>query len=361
MKVQMYAQCCLVAASFLPFSHAQSLFSGISPTRFEDILENGSCVLRLPSGLKLGGRELDIIFQSAESAASSSHFGSGWRLPIIDATCYKLNEDVYVAESLHGRKITLRKDKDGRFRTSGTNWEGVVNGDRFEMKSAENERISFSKGYIESFSDDLNSYTIIRERGKTSVLRNGGGLFSVESGETAPASVKILDSGNAIISIVEKELLANGSAVINKIESSSGKIAIRWIVDGVRTQGMQLDDKIVTWGSDGRVLQNGKWRYSFGQLSDGKVQMKRRSSDEDEIYFMDSGSGLASWTNSDGEIVEHLTFVSGPSRGQIRRFRLYGRDGNLKKDIKYYYDSKGQILRIVNGQSEGIFVKDLIN
>jgi hypothetical protein len=111
-------------------------------------------------------------------------------------------------------------------------------------------------------------------------------------------------------------------------------------------------ERMIVWGLDGRMLQDGEWSYQITPSRNAKVNAaieRMNPQKQKEYWFKDDPSGKETIVALDGTKTERSWFTSGPANGKIRKVEQVA--SGVKKVLEQSsYDEKGLIIRKIDSK-----------
>lgn len=114
----------------------------------------------------------------------------------------------------------------------------------------------------------------------------------------------------------------------------------------------QGKERMIVWGLDGRMLQDGEWNYKITPSRDARANAvieRTNTQKQNEYWFRDEEKGMETTLALDGTKTEKSWFTSGAAHGKTKKVIQIA--GGVKKVLEQSsYDEKGLIIRKINSK-----------
>lgn len=128
------------------------------------------------------------------------------------------------------------------------------------------------------------------------------------------------------------------------------------------TQGKE---RMIVWGLDGRMLQDGEWTYTIKPQSDPNARFasieRKNAEGKSEFWNKDEAKGEEIAQSLDGTKTIRTWFTSGMLAGKNRK-EITTQNNRIINQNSWSYDEKGEITKIIQKQDiDGQQFTELIN
>jgi hypothetical protein len=344
----------------------------IPTTHFEGVNEEGFVSRWSQLGaLDLGEIQVPVItgFQTYKTYISPE-LGSGWILPLLDANIVQKDEKSFEMVQPDGWRVRFWRDGQNPNILHGSNLAlAEIRGDTITVNSTcgSGWKMVFTQGKITSLSKGNHTLTIQRDgMGRGVAVRDG--ITPVMTLEQDPAtglakSIQIgdqkyqlgYDGKPRVENIGGQNLVGGVEPSLHEItypqEMGGNKETFDFAVTEKMLPELKITDtegkeRMIVWGLDGRMLQDGEWSYKITPSRDAGANAaieRTNAQKQKEYWFRDDPNGKETTLALDGTKEIKNWFTSGILAGMIRSSEKTYNDS--KEKINYIYTDKGNLFR----------------
>jgi YD repeat-containing protein len=354
------------------WSLPQNHFEGVNSTGFVDLWEQIGT-------LDLGEIKVpvNIGFQTYLPYVSKE-LGAGWILPLLDANIVQRDEGTFDMVQPDGWIALFRRDGSNPNILHGSGGMlAEIQGSTITVNSTcgSGWKMVFTQGKLTSLSkgkhtlsierDDLGRGVAIRD-GITPVMRleqdQATGL--AKSIQIGPQKYQLAYDGKPRIENVGGQNLVGGvepslhqitypQEMGGKKETYDFAVTDKMLPD-LKITDAQGKERMIVWGCDGKILQDGEWAYKITPGSDARANAaieRTNPQKQMEYWFKDEERGQETTLALDGTKEIKNWFTSGMVAGAIRKKEKIIK-GVSKVMYQASYNEKGKLFRelLENGE-----------
>ena len=344
------------------WSLPQNHFEGVNSTGFVDHWEQIGT-------LDLGDIKVpvNIGFQTYLPYVSKE-LGAGWILPLLDANIVQRDEGTFDMVQPDGWIALFRRDGSNPNILHGSGGMlAEIQGSTITVNSTcgSGWKMVFTQGKLTSLSKGKHTLSIERDAlGRGVAIRDGITPVMRLEQDQATGLAKSIQIGSQKYQLgydgKPRVETVQGQNMVGGVEPSLHQITFpdgkKETYDFAVTEKMLPDlkitdvegkERVITWGVDGRMLQDGEWSYQITSPSNMKVNAAIERTNplkQKEYWFKDDLSGKETTVALDGTKTERSWFTSGAAHGKTRK--VVQVVGEVKKVMEqYFYDEKGNMIR----------------
>jgi hypothetical protein len=352
------------------WSLPQNHFEGVNSTGFVDLWEQIGT-------LDLGEVKVpvNIGFQTYLPYVSKE-LGAGWILPLLDANIVQRDEGTFDMVQPDGWIALFRRDGSNPNILHGSGGMlAEIQGSTITVNSTcgSGWKMVFTQGKLTTLSKGKHTLSIERDAlGRGVAIRDGITPVMRLEQDQATGLAKSIQIGAQKYQLAYdgKPRIENvgGQNLVGGVEPSLHEITYPQEMGGKKeTYDFALTEKMlpelkitdtegkermIVWGLDGRMLQDGEWSYKITPSRDAgaNAAIERTNAQKQmEYWFKDDPNGKETTVALDGSKTERSWFTSGVLSGKTRKIVRYKTNNN---DLPIYYissyDESGNIIKQVD-------------
>ena len=347
---------------------------------FEGVSEDGYVSRwKQLANLDLGDLRLPVIlgFQTYRTTPSKE-LGSGWILPLLDASIVQKDEKSFEMVQPDGWRVLFWRDGQNSNILHGSNLAlAEIRGDTITVNSTcgSGWKMVFTQGKITSLSKGNHTLTIQRDgMGRGVAVRDGiTPVMTLEQDQVTGLAKSIqigdqryqlgYDGKPRIESIGGQKLVGGVEPSLHEIIYPDGKketfdfAVTQKMLPNLKITDTEGKERMIVWGTDGKILQGGEWSYDIKPGSDPKGNAaigRTNPQKQKEYWFRDEADGKETTVALDGTKTERSWFTSGPAYGKKRKVVQIAAGGVKKVLEQNSYDENGRVLREINKNNESL-------
>ena len=299
---------------------------------------------------------------------SSPELGAGWILPLLDASIVQKDENNFDMVQPDGWKATFWRDASNPSILHGSNLGlAEINGDIITVNSTcgSGWKMIFDHGKIISLCKGNHTLTIIRDpQGRATDLRDGPTRVLALEQDQGTGLAKSITMGDKKyeFSYDAKPRVArvNGVNLVGGVDQSLHKITFadgksetfdfavtEKLLPNLKITDAQGKERMIVWGTDGKILQDGEWVYTIKPQEDPEARFasieRKNAEGKSEFWNKDEAKGEEVTQGIDGTKNIKTWFTSGTLKNLVRESRFERND--LKILTKYSYNDKRKPIR----------------
>ena len=326
--------------------------------------------------LDLGDTRLPILL-GAQTYRSipSGELGSGWIMPLFDSGIVQRDENTFDMITPDGTMDFFSRDSsDPNILHGSSGWTAEIQGGDIivHSKCGSGWKMVFRQGRLDTLSKGSHELRIQRDQlnRPTGITENGVTRLSLTRDEKAGlVSALEMNGKKYLFGYDGKPRVENvgGQNLVGGVEPSLHEITFpdgkketfdfavtEKMLPNLKITDAQGKERMIVWGTDGKILQDGEWSYDINPGSDpkGNASISRTNLQKQmEYWFRDEERGVETTVALDGTKTVKSWFTSGPAHGQVRKEELVS--NGITKIIKQCsYNESGRLIRKMN--TEGI-------
>jgi YD repeat-containing protein len=297
--------------------------------------------------LDLGDLKVPVVtgFQTYRQQPSPE-LGSGWFLPLMDANIVQTDEKTFRMAQPDGKNETLKRDKENPNILHGTGgWTAEIVGNDITVHSqcGSGWKLVYTNGKLTSLSKGSHTLTIQRdEMGRGIAVRDGLTPVMTLEQDQATGLAKSIQIGDQKYQLAYdgKPRIENvqGQNLVGGVEPSLHQITYpqeqggkketydfavtEKILPDLKITDTEGKERMIVWGLDGRMLQDGEWSYDIKPGSDPKGNAaigRTNAKNQREFWHRDLAKGKEIVQGIDGVKKVTLWFISGKLLGRVRQ------------------------------------------
>ena len=346
-------------------------------THFEGVSEKGAVSHWEQIGsLDLGEIKLPLIigFQTY-LPYSSPELGAGWTLPLFDSNIVQRDEGTFDMIQPDGSWGLFRRDATNPNILHGSGGMlAEINGDTITVNSTcgSGWKMVFNQGKLVSLSKGNHNLSIIRDPlGRAIGLKDGAARVLTLEQDQGTGLAKSIEMGEKKYELsydgkprVER---VNGVNLVGGVDQSLHKITFPSqdggesetfdfavtdkLLPNLKITDTQGRERMIVWGTDGRILQDGEWSYTIKPQPDPDARFatieRKRADGKSEFWNRDEAKGEEIIIALGGLIRKKTWFTSGVTSGHPRSI-IDTINGVEVRSRKWSYNEKGNILRFTD-------------
>ena len=358
-------------------------------THFEGVSEKGEVSHWEQIGtLDLGEIKVPLIigFQTY-LPYSSPELGAGWILPLLDASIVQKDENTFEMLQPDGWKATFWRDGANANILHGSNLAlAEINGDTITVNSTcgSGWKMVFNQGKLVSLSKGNHNLSIVRDSiGRAIGLKDGAARVLTLEQDQATGLAKSIEMGEKKYELsydgkprVER---VNGVNLVGGVDQSLHKITFpsqdggksetfdfavtSKLLPNLKITDAQGKERMIVWGTDGKILQDGEWTYTIKPQADPDARYasieRRNAAGKSELWNRDEVKGEEVTQGIDGGKTVKTWFTSGVLAGKTRKIEDIQPNGNKEIKEEYAYDEKGDIVRSNASGMKTLYAEDI--
>ena len=344
--------------------------------------------------LDLGDTSLTILLAAQTyRAIPSGELGTGWIMPLFDSGIVQRDENTFDMITPDGTLDFFSRDSsDPNILHGSSGWTAEIQGSDIivHSKCGSGWKMVFRQGKLDTLSKGTHELRIQRDQlsRPTGISENGITRLALNRDEkTGLMSALEMNGKKYLFDYDGKPWIENvgGQNLVGGVEPSLHQITYPQEMGGKKetydfavTEKMlpnlkitdaQGKERIIVWGLDGRMLQDGEWNYKITPSRDARANAaieRTNTQKQNEYWFRDEEKGMETTLALDGTKVEKSWFTTGILAGKLRSEALT-RNKELHQDTKYTYDEGGLLIRCITDNnteemtySSGVLLRKIV-
>ena len=322
--------------------------------------------------LDLGDASLPILLGiQTYRAIPSGELGAGWIMPLFDSGIVQRNENTFDMITPDGTMDFFYRDGgDPNILHGSSGWTGEIQGNDVivHSKCGSGWKMIFRQGKLDTLSKGSHELKIQRDplNRPIGITENGSTRMRLTRDEkTGFVSALKINKKKYLFDYEGKPRVENvlGQNMVGGMEQSLHQITYPEEMGGQKetfdfavTEKMLPELKItdtegkermIVWGLDGKMLQDGEWSYDIKPGSDpkGNASIGRTNAlKQIESWFKDELNGKETTISLDGTKTERTWFTSGMLAGKERR-EITTKENVTIVANKWEYNDRGKIIQ----------------
>jgi YD repeat-containing protein len=249
-------------------------------------------------------------------------------------------------------------------------WTGEIQGNDVivHSKCGSGWKMVFRQGRLDSLVKGVHELRIQRdtENKATGITENGVTRLALTRDEKTGLMSALEMKGKKYLFDYEgkprienvggQNLVGGVEPSLHQISSPAGKketydfAVTEKMLPQLRITDTEGKERVVVWGLDGRMIQDGEWSYKITPGSDPRANAaieRTNAQKQIESWFRDEEKGKETTLALDGTKREETWFTSGVAAGKTRRVEQFS--GRVKKVLEQCsYDEKGKLIRKID-------------
>jgi YD repeat-containing protein len=342
----------------------------IPTTHFEGVNEEGFVSRWSQLGaLDLGDIQVPVItgFQTYKTYISPE-LGSGWILPLLDANIVQKDEKSFEMVQPDGWRVHFWRDGQNPNILHGSNLAlAEIQGDTITVNSTcgSGWKMVFTQGKITSLSKGNHTLTIQRDgMGRGVAVRDGiTPVMTLEQDQVTGLAKSIqigdqkyqlgYDGKPRVENIGGQNLVGGVEPSLHEISNPDGKketydfAVTEKMLPELKITDAQGKERMIVWGLDGRMLQDGEWSYKISPSKEAGANAaieRANQQSQKEYWFKDDPNGRETTVALDGTKTERSWFTSGVLAGKTRKEIIIGSNKIINQN-SWKYDENGTLIR----------------
>jgi hypothetical protein len=328
--------------------------------------------------LDLGDTSLTILL-AAQTYRSipSGELGSGWIMPLIDSGIVQRDEDTFDMITPDGTMDFFSRDgTEPNILHGSSGWTAEIQGSDIivHSKCGSGWKMVFRQGKLDTLSKGTHELRIQRDpmNRPIGITENGiSRLALTRDDKTGLMSSLELNGKKYLFGYDGKPRVENvgGQNLVGGVEPSLHQITYPQEMGGKKETfdfavsekmlpNLKITDtngkeRMIVWGLDGRMLQDGEWSYDIKPGSDpkGNAAIGRTNPQKQmEYWFRDEEKGVETTVALDGTKREESWFTSGVLAGKVRYET--NENTNIKTSTKYCYLDNMQLAKVIRYKNQ---------
>jgi hypothetical protein len=327
--------------------------------------------------LDLGDASVPILLGAQTyRAIPSGVLGSGWIMPLFDSGIVQRDENTFDMITPDGTMDFFYRDGiDPSILHGSSGWTGEIQGSDIivHSKCGSGWKMVLRQGKLDTLSKVSHELKIQRDpmNRPIGITENGISRLALNRDEkTGLVSALEMNGKKYLFGYDGKPRVENvgGQNLVGGVEPSLHQITYPQEMRGKKeTYDFALTEKMlpelkitdtegkermIVWGLDGRMLQDGEWSYKITPSRDAgaNAAIERTNAQKQmEYWFKDDPNGKETTVALDGSKTERSWFTSGVLSGKTRKIVRYKTNNN---DLPIYYissyDESGNIIKQVD-------------
>jgi hypothetical protein len=334
--------------------------------------------------INLGDVSLPILLGAQTyRAIPSGELGSGWIMPLFDSGIVQRDENTFDMITPDGTMDFFSRDgADPNILHGSSGWTAEIQGSDIivHSKCGSGWKMVFRQGKLDMLSKSNHELRIQRDQQSrpTGISENGISRLALTRDEkTGLVSALEMNGKKYLFGYDGKPRIENvgGQNLVGGVEPSLHQITYPQEMGGKKenydfavTEKMlpelkitdaQGKERMIVWGLDGRMLQDGEWSYKITPSRETRANAaieRTNQQNQKEYWFKDDPNGKETLVGLDGTKTEKSWFTSGPAHGKTRK--IVQTAGEVKKVLEQcFYDEKGKMIRKIDHNRISTFFK----
>lgn len=342
---------------------------------FEGVSSQGYVsVWKQLDALDLGDTSVPILLGAQTyRAIPSGELGSGWIMPLFDSGIVQRDENTFDMITPDGTMDFFYRDgSDPSVLHGSSGWTGEIQGNDVivHSKCGSGWKMVFRQGRLDTLSKGSHELRIQRDplNRPTGITENGVSRLVLNRDEKTGLMSSIEMNGKKYLFGYEgKPRVENvgGQNLVGGVEPSLHQITYPQEMGGKKetydfavTEKMlpslkitdtEEKERMIVWGLDGRMLQDGEWNYQTTPSRDGwaNAAIERTNiQKQKEYWFKDDPNGKETTVALDGTKTERSWFTSGVLIGKKRK-EITLISNKIVNQNSWKYDETGSLIRSI--------------
>jgi hypothetical protein len=319
--------------------------------------------------LDLGDTSLPILLgtQTYRSIPSGA-LGPGWIMPLFESGIVQRDQNTFDMITPDGiMDFFLRDGSNPSILNGSSGWTAEIQGSDIivHSKCGSGWKMVFRQGRLDALSKGSHELRIQRDplNWPIGVTENGASkLMMTRDEKTGLVSTLEMNGKKYLFGYDGKPRIENvgGQNLVGGVEPSLHQITLpdgkKETYDFAVTEKMLPElkitdtegkERIITWGLDGRMLQDGEWSYKITPPKEARVNAaieRTNPQKQKEYWFKDDPNGKETTVALDGTKTEKSWFTSGLLAGKTRKEITITNNKVVNKN-SWKYDEKGVLIR----------------
>ena len=300
----------------------------------------------------------------------SGELGAGWIMPLFDSGVVQRDENTFDMISPDGTMDFFYRDRnDPNILNGSSGWTAEIQGSDIivHSKCGSGWKMVFRQGKLDMLSKGNHELKIQRDplNRPISISENGVSRLALTRDEkTGLMSFLEMNGKKYMFDYDGKPRVENvgGQNLVGGVDPSLHEITYPQEMGGKKetydfavTEKMlpnlkitdtQGKERMIVWGNDGRMLQDGEWCYKITSGSDPRANAaieRTNATNQIESWFKDDPNGKETTVAMDGSTRELRWFTSGSLKGKVRLYSSKNPQGE-KNNEQYKYDEENRLL-----------------
>ncbi len=320
--------------------------------------------------LELDGMKVPIVIgfrSNMENGTPSPYLGSGWTVPLLEASFIQTGENTFVMMQPDGWNNRFQRMDDTTLRGSA-GWMARITGDTITAWARCGWRLEFYKGRIIAMITPQNQrLDYMYDNGvATEIRENGGAKLTVErDAASGQAEALVFDDRAMEIKLGQKprvqsvsgqNLVSGMDQSLNSITPSDGPAQSFEFSVNVTVQptlkviGKSGSERLFAWDPRSkRIVSDGQWKYDIAWPDPGNpiaAITRTNVAKQIEYWYYDGANGREFNRGADGVMNVKYWFLSGVATGRVRKVDAV-KDGKTKLLLRNVYDENGKLIESV--------------
>lgn len=337
---------------------------------FEGVTSRGYVsIWKQLDALNLGDASVPILL-GAQTYRSipSGELGAGWIMPLFDSGMVQRDESTFDMITPDGTMDFFNRDgNDPNILHGSSGWIGEIQGNDVivHSKCGSGWKMVFRQGRLDTLSkgnhelriqrDPLNRPTGITENGVSRVALNRDEKTGLMNALEMNGKKYLFGyEGKPRVESVQGQNLVGGlEPSLHQIILPDGKKeTFDFAVTDKLLPDLKITDKegkerMIVWGLDGRILQDGEWNYKITPSRDAGANAaieRTNSQKQKEYWFKDELNGKETTLAFDGTKTERSWFTSGVLAGKERK-EITIQNNKIINQNSWSYNEHGALIR----------------
>ena len=329
--------------------------------------------------LDLGDASVPILLGTQTyRTIPSGELGAGWIMPLLDSGIVQRDENTFDMITPDGTMDFFSRDgADPNILHGSGGWTGEIQGSDITVysKCGSGWKMVFRQGKLDILSKGTHALKIQRDQlsRPTGISENGISRLALNRDEkTGLVSALEMNGKKYLFGYEGKPRIENvgGQNLVGGVEPSLHQISYpdvkeetydfavtEKMLPNLKITDVQGKERMIFWGLDGRMLQDGEWSYKItpSKMAGANAAIERiNQQNQKEYWFRDEGSGTDTTIDLNGAKKICYYFTSGYLAGSLKK--IVELNNGIKKIIrKIDYDETGRAIRIFD-ETKGSFL-----
>lgn len=352
---------------------------------FEGVSSQGYVsVWKQLDNLDLGDTKLPLLIGcQTYRAIPSGELGTGWIMPLFDSGIVQRDENTFDMITPDGTMDFFSRDSsDPNILHGSSGWTAEIQGSDIivHSKCGSGWKMVFRQGKLDTLSKGSHELRIQRDQlnRPIGITENGISRLTMTRDEkTGLVSALEMNGKKYLFSYDGKPRIENvgGQNLVGGVEPSLHQITYplemggkketydfavtEMMLPNLKITDVQGKERMIVWGVDGRILQDGEWSYKITHSREARVNAdieRTNQQKQKEYWFKDDPNGRETTVALDGTKIEKSWFTSGPARGKTRKLEQVA-GGNKRVLERCFYDEKGNMIRKIDAAGLETLIK----
>jgi YD repeat-containing protein len=343
---------------------------------FEGVTSRGYVsIWKQLDALDLGDTSVPILLgaQTYRSIPSGA-LGSGWIMPLFDSGIVQRDENTFDMITPDGTMDFFYRDgSDPSILNGSSGWTGEIQGNDVivHSKCGSGWKMVFRQGRLDTLSKGNHELRIQRDplNRPTGITENGVSRVALNRDEkTGLMSALEMNGKKYQFDYDGKPQVENlnGTIVVGSVEPSLHKITYfnETVKEGVKSESYdfavtekmlpslkitdaQGKERMIVWGMDGRILQDGEWNYKITSSKEtvaNAIIERVNNQKKKEYWYKDDPNGKETTVSLDGTKTERSWFTSGVLAGKERK-EITIQNNKIINQNSWSYNEHGTLVR----------------